>query len=135
MALTDTQKAKCRHYLGYPDQFRYRNTRLESVLSNLSAEAETQVADILTALASIETSILSVALSQGGLKRVDEVEFYSGTSATSSRQNLGRMYAGRLSVVLGVPIYSDVFGKGGYLGDSFFPGFGQGSGGGSIPLG
>lgn len=132
MALTATQKAKARTYLGYSDQHRMHDPRLESVLIGLSNEAEAQVAEVLAALARVEASILDIALANGGLKRVDEVEWYDASSARTERQKLGRMYVGRLSIILGCPIYSDVFGSNGYLGDSYLPGLGGGQ---TIPLG
>ncbi len=137
--LSDTQKAKVRLYLGYPDNFRFKNTRLESVLDNLSPEAEVLIDEYLTALGQIETSITSGSTSaalttiMAGIKRVDEVWFETGSTATSSSttnvgfKNLkeaGRFYASRISILTGVPIYSDAFAGRGYLGDDFFPGFG-----------
>lgn len=133
--LTDTQKASVRLYLGYPDYFRYQHTRLESVLNNLSPEAETLVSDGLTNLAAIEVGIAngagsastSAAMSAAGIKRVDEVWFFSPAEANSSGGSLafknlkaaGRYYVTRISIITGVPIYSDVFGTAGYLGDTF----------------
>lgn len=137
MALTDTQKAQIRLYLGYPDGFRFKHTRLESVLDNLSPEAETLIGTLLTNLATIEARILagatntSLSVMMAGLKRVDEIWFETGTTKSSTVnagfQNLkdaGKYYVGRISVITGVPIYSNVFGGGGYLGDDFFPGLG-----------
>lgn len=126
--LTDTQKAKIRLYLGYPDHFRYKHTRLESVLTNLSAEAETLVGEILTKLDTVEVQLLDSA-NTAGIKRVDEIWFETGGSRLLGVRKSGRTYAARLSIITGVPIYSDVFGSEGYLGDSF-SGLGGRSGGG-----
>lgn len=119
MALSATQKAQIRQYLGYPDLYRYKNVRLEGVLDgNLSAEAETLVAGYLTQLAAIDAVVTGKVVSRAGLKRVDEIEFYEG----KQRQEvlaIGRQYVGRLSNALGVPVYGDAFGDSGYPGDSF----------------
>lgn len=117
--LSETQKASIRLYLGYPDNFRWQNTRLESVLENLSTDAESLVGGMLANIATIETTLLSDGISGAGVKRVDEIWFENGWKRTSELRKLGRMYVSRISIVTGVPIYSDVFGTQGYLGDSF----------------
>jgi hypothetical protein len=123
--LEETQKAKIRLYLGYPDMLRYRHTRLESVLTNLSPEAEVIIADCLEKLVTIEAAILEAGTSGAGLKRVDEIWFENGTVRSNEIKKTGRQFVSRISITLGVPIYSDVFGTAGYLGDTF-----SGSGGG-----
>lgn len=123
--LTDTQKAQSRLYLGYPDHFRYKHTRLESVLDNLSPEAEVQVASALASIATVEAAIID-SVDLAGVKRVDEIWFENGWMRSSQVRKYGRMYVSRLSIIMGVPVYSDVFGTQGYLGDSF-----SGSGGGA----
>lgn len=120
--LTSTQQAQLRLYLGYPDNYRWKNVRLESVMSNLSPDAETQIGTFLTNLATIETKLLGPGLTAAGVKRLDEIWFENGGSVGRELRKLGRRYVSCLSVILGVPIYSDVFGPNGYLGDSFFPG-------------
>ncbi len=130
--LSDMQKAQIRLYLGYPDHFRYKHTRLESVLERLSPSAEELVAAALTKLESIEEILVDAGTTGAGLKRVDEIWFETGTVRTSEIRRSGRQFVSRISIITGVPIYSDVFGSQGYLGDSFSGGFGQrptGSGG------
>lgn len=128
MALDATQKAKIRLYLGYPDYFRYQHTRLESVLNNLSPEAETQIADCLTKLETIEAAVLDSGTNTAGIKRVDEIWFETGSKRAVEVRKTGRQFVGRISIITGVPIYSDVFGSDGYLGDTF-SGLGGGGGG------
>lgn len=120
MAFTDAQKAKIRRYLGYPDVFRYANTRLESAIDVIGGRAEVQalVEADLTALDAVDTKLSSVASSQGGLKRIDDIEFYEG-QAVSQIQSDGRRLVGRLSITFGVPVQGDVFGSGGYTGDEW----------------
>lgn len=124
--LSDAQKAQIRLYLGYPDYFRYKHTRLESVLDNLSPDAETLIGTALTTLVTIQTSLLAASTTQAGVKRVDEIWFDNSFKRPATIRSIGRMYVGQISIITGVPIYSDVFGTGGYLGDSF-----SGSGGGA----
>ncbi len=139
MALTSEQKASIRLYLGYPSLWRYKHTRLESIFDNdLDASAEALVVSALESLAAIETQILSNTVQYAGIAQVDEIRFFKG-SAQNDITRLGNMYVNRISIVLGVPIYSNVFGTGGYLGDSYSAGgLGQpinGGRGGMFPLG
>lgn len=120
--LSPMQKAQIRLFLGYPDHFRYKSTRLEGVLDNLSPEAETQVAELIGQIKDIETQALSAGTVNAGLKRVDEIWFETGTTRVTTVRKTGRHYVSRLSILLGVPIYSDYFGGGGYEGDSFTQG-------------
>lgn len=140
MAFTATQQTQIRLYLGYPDAFRYKNTRLESMIDDgaLSPEAETSVIAMLASIALIEAKILSTGLDAAGIKAVDEIHFFENKTWKELR-NYGKMYVGRVSITLGVPIYSDVFGTGGYLGDKYSAGGlgtpDNGRGGNFSPLG
>lgn len=117
-ALTAAQKAQIRLYLGYPSLFRYKDTRLESTFDALDQEAIDLIATNLAAIQVVETAIVGVEINKAGLKRADDIEFYNGKSM-SEIKSYGRMYVSRVSIVLGVPIYSDVFGTQGYLGDKY----------------
>ena len=120
MAFTTTQAAQIRQFLGYSSLFRYLNTRLESAIEIAGADAssKTLVETALTNLASIDTQITTLGLSTAGVKKVDEVEFFE-RGKVAELQRLGRMWVGRISMVLGVPPYGDVFGADGYPGDTF----------------
>ena len=120
MAFTDTQKAQIRRYLGYPDVFRYANTRLESAIDVIGARSEVQamVESDLAALAAIETKLSGTVVNSAGVKRVDEIEFFQSQALKDIRSE-GRRICGRMSVTFGVPLASDVFGSGGYAGDSW----------------
>jgi hypothetical protein len=136
MAFTSAQKALFRRYLGYPDLWRYKNTRLEGAMDTAGEDADAVVlllAD-LEKLVEIDTKIFSSGISGAGVKSVDEIEFFEGGASGSvltGLRNLGRSVAGRISTTLGVPFYADYFGTGGYPGDGFM----GGSGGNLIPLG
>lgn len=116
MALTATQKAGVRLYLGYSDGSRDTPSgyNLEGVFAGLSAEAETQVIAILALLATVDAKFTeSAALSAAGLKSVDNggVEWFGATSAQSSLSATGRRLVARLAIILGVPVVRDVFGS------------------------
>lgn len=119
MAFSDTQKAKIRRYLGYPDIYRDHDPRLESALDVVGGRAEVQAlieAD-LAALEALETKLTSTQ-SYGGVRRADDIEFFPGEQIASLRTE-GRRFVGRMSITLGVPIASDVFGSTGYGGDGW----------------
>lgn len=147
MALTLVEKEKIRNLLGYPSNYRFKNTRLESVLeSDVSDELEVLVRSWLVTLDNIEAQAINVAttttIATGGLKRVEDIEWYptsttkinGGIALQKTIQNWQRVYAGKISIALGVPFYSDAFGPGGYEGDSFSE-FGLSSKNNIIPLG
>jgi hypothetical protein len=150
MAFTEAQRVQIRFYLGFTDLFRDHNHRLESAMTVVGDRPATQaqieliLASLVTAEASLQTAVTSVAsgTATGGIKKVDEAEFYQTSTSSSTsiddkaienaRRNC-RMYASRLSIMLGVPIVGDVFGGLGYQGDRWM---GRGfQGGGEIPLG
>lgn len=117
--LHPAERAKIRLYLGFADLLRDHHTRLESILGNLSDEAEDLIRENLASLVTIEALILS-SLPNAGLRKVDEIEFFaSGARQIAEQRKMGRMYVARISIILGVPPYSDVFGTAGYLGDKF----------------
>jgi hypothetical protein len=150
MAFTEAQRVQIRFYLGFTDLFRDHNSRMESAMDVVGDRPATQaqieliLASLVTAEAALQSAVTSVSsgTSTGGIKKVDEVEFYQASTSSSSstddkaienaRRNC-RMYAGRLSIMLGVPLVGDVFGGLGYQGDCWM---GRGfQGGGEIPLG
>lgn len=123
MAFTEAQKVKIRFYLGFPDVFRYANTRLESAIDVIGGRAETQteVESVLARLVVIETAIES-SLSTAGLKRAEDVEWYQGGAAGTQiegKRAEGKAYCSRLSIIFGIPLQGDAFGTGGYRGDNW----------------
>ena len=128
--LQPTERAKVRLFLGYPDQFRYKDTRLESMLDQISDEAETQIRSTLVVLDQIDTLITTTGLANAGIKRVDEVWFFAAGAMLDQQRKTGRQYVARLSIILGVGVNSDIFGTSGYLGDNFGSGLGEPNGSG-----
>lgn len=138
MALTAAQQARIRQVLGYPDLFRYKNTRLEGILTGhqLSLETEALIVSCLASLDLVDAQTTGTSLEVAGLKRIDDVEFYPGGAAITDAYRVGRTFISRISISLGVPIYSDYYSGKGYLGDSYSAsGFGNPGGKGMIPLG
>lgn len=120
MAFTDTQKAKVRHGLGYPQVYRQANPRLEGALEVVGADPEASaiVVDILTKIDAATSSFAQSAQS-AGLRTLDkdDVGFYDNNSVMTGNADLGRVWTARLSIVMGVPIANDIFGRRGYSGD------------------
>lgn len=112
MALTDTQKAQVRQYLGCERGYD-RNSKLEDKMANLSSEEETLVAAVLTRLVAIDTAIDSLTSDASArLRRVDEVEF-SDRDPFEQQRDQGRRLVARLTALLGVEINRDYYGDGG----------------------
>lgn len=123
MALTGAQTTAIRSYLGYANLNRYKNTRLEGTFTALDADGEAAVVVLLTNIAAVDAALSTAALTTGGLKKVDEVEFYPtngvASGAVANIRAQGRLLISRLSVLLGVPFYGDYFGGNGYPGDTY----------------
>lgn len=131
------EKQAIRLYLGYPNEFRYANTRLEGILNVVDDEALDQVRSLLTQIVAVDELITTIGITNVGLKQVDEIHFFDGVTQINQQRKAGRILIGRLSIILGVPPYSDYYGTGGYLGDSFsgLGGYGRGNGSRHYPLG
>jgi len=136
MAFTDTQKEKIRTVLGYSSARRYKNTRLESMLDHNSPEIEAIVIEALDKIAEVDAHLSGSVIGSSGVKKVDEIEFFAGGRVIKDSWHIGEHYIGRISIALGVPIYSRYYSREGYLGDTFSGGLGLPmSGRGIIPLG
>lgn len=122
MALTDTQKAQVRMYLGY-ERSRDLYPELENKFGILSAEEETLIAGILTKLVALDTAIDSVAVG-GDLQviQVDEVKLRDGDPLEVYAAQ-GRRLVRRLESMFGVFARLDYYGQT------------AADGGGVIPLG
>lgn len=117
MALTSTQRAQVRYYLGMSDVSQGGDpNRLETAMTDITAAAEVIVGTILTALATIETSLTSATSStRAGIVSVDNGGVVWGADGMSAQRGLyveGRRQCGRLAVMFGVLVERDVFGSG-----------------------
>lgn len=111
MALTETQKAEVRRFLGYSDLSRGGVSILEAVLIALSPEAEVQVVAVLADLTAIEVRLraswpLQVA------KRAEEVELWGWEGIMALRME-GNRLAAMLGSILCVPVLVPPFTAGG----------------------
>lgn len=145
MALSNLERTNTRLYLGYSNLNRYKNTRLEGTFDAIDSDAEALIRAILTEIAAVDAVLAAAGLTvsaQGTLKKVDEIEWYNTTTGASNGTGAiarGRSLITRLSIMLGVPVYGDYFGRLGYPGDTYSalglaPGQGSGNGG-VIPMG
>jgi hypothetical protein len=137
--LTPSEKTKIRMYLGYPSNWRYKHPRLEGVLENdIDDDVAAEIRAALANVADLDAKIASDGISSAGIKRVEDIEFFASGRVSIELRQWGKFYVNRISILLGVPIYSDYFGSSGYYGDRFSAGglANPGSGrSGPIPLG
>lgn len=115
MALTDTQKAQIRFYLGYSDVSQGGSpNRLEMAMGALTAGGQAIVDDLLVRLEAIRTRQAdSTFLQSLGLKSVDNngVVWQDGASSLqTATASLGRSLVSQLAVMFGVTVQRDVFG-------------------------
>lgn len=110
MALTDTQKASVRRFLGFPDGNRLARSSLEGAMDSLSAEGEVVVEAILDQLATIN-STLAGSWSRQKVLRAEEVTL-AGAEEIRALRAEGRRLANELAALLGVTILVDVFSGG-----------------------
>jgi hypothetical protein len=101
VALDNSQKAKIRRYLGYPDVGTELDWRLEGAMSQLSAEGEVEVEAILASLAALDAQ-RTTNLTYANLKRAEEVWFYEGGGALLIQERT-RLIA-ELAGILGVSV-------------------------------
>ena len=113
MALTLTQKAQIRRYLGYPDVNRLQNYTLEGALSALSDEGEVVVEGIMAELATVDTQRAAVRGRAKGLSRVEDVH-YDTSSALADLNTERRRLVADLGNTLNVQPMSSS-GNAGYL--------------------
>lgn len=110
MALTDTQKASVRRFLGYPDVNRELSLELEGAMTALSAEGEAVVIELLDQLAELDATLRS-SWTRQKVKRAEEVELWGADEIKALRQEGSRL-ANELAAVLDVDIRRNVFGGG-----------------------
>lgn len=140
--LTDHEKTRVRFYLGVSSIHRYLNPRLEGLWGALDTDAEFIIQEILGQLAVIDSRLFGTdgeagfAAKAAGIKAVEEIQFQTGAAPVDvSLRKLGRALVGRLSSMLGVPVYADVYGAGGWPGDNYSANGLGGGGGNSFGLG
>lgn len=126
MALNDLQKAQIRTFLGYPDQHRYLNPRLESAMDSLGPGAEAIVVAEIAEVLAVDLAIKGTTRTVAGIAKADDAAFFSRRDGNrfDGQRREGRMHIGRISKILGVPINfeCDYFAIDGYQGDHWSEG-------------
>jgi len=106
VALSDSQKADIRRWLGYPDPSMSSTTTRWSVEANMdevSAAGETVIGEILTRLDAIWNQVTSLR-SRAGLKKVEDIEFFGGGDGIEVLGMEGNELADQLAVTLDVAV-------------------------------
>lgn len=113
MALTETQKASVRRYLGF-GKGRDIHPELESRFDGwLSAEEESLIATTLTRLDAAMTSLHTAATENLDLKSADKGDVvFLGPEQLRALREHGRMLVGTLETIFEVEPLRDVFGVG-----------------------
>ena len=124
--LTSFEQSRVRFYLGQSTLFRYRNPRLEGVWGALDSDAEEIVRETLVQLSAVDARIfgtdgnLGEVAEAAGVKSVEEIAFAgNGSGMDIAMRKIGRALVGRLSALLGVPVYADVYSGEGWPGDTY----------------
>jgi hypothetical protein len=119
LAFSDAQKISIRRYLGRPLGFYDLDTRLESMMDKVGSSAAEQsaVETILAELVTVDAALASsgsTSTTTGGLKKVDEIEWYDVTTETVSSSvdalSRGKMLVERLRQCFGVELRGRYFG-------------------------
>jgi hypothetical protein len=118
VAFTDAQERDIRKYMGVPFGFYDLNSRLESMMDMVGANAtdSAQIIEWLDRLTEIDEALTSSessgsASTYGAIKKVDDVEFFEpsdGADASESSIALveqGRVLIGRIARAFGVSDY------------------------------
>ena len=126
MALTGTQKAQVRYYLGWSARYFQFDSRLEQAMDSIAgvADSEALVVAALATLADIDASLLD-AHSRLKAKAVGSITLPGGQELALLRSE-GRRFVGRIAATLGCEVRFDVFGGGTYTGFASFDGIGGG---------
>lgn len=113
MALTETQKAGIRRYLGF-GKGRDIHPELETRFDGwLSAAEETIIGTTLTSLDAVMTKLQSAALENTDLKSADKGDaVFFGPAQLAALREHGRMLVGTLSTIFEVEPLRDIFATG-----------------------
>jgi hypothetical protein len=114
MALTATQKAQIRRYLGYPDANRQDHYHLVGAMDALSAEGEVIVTALLTSLETIQTK-LSQSWDRQKVHIVEDITL-AGHDEIKALREEGNRLASDLGVALDTPPRRLPFSSGGGTG-------------------
>lgn len=115
MSFTPQERHQIRLYLGWSEQFRDYDTRLETQMDQLGGQvdqsAATTVRTLLAALSSVDTLITN-ALGNLTLKKAEGVEF-AGMGEIEGYRNHGRNLVRRVAIIFDVEPKRDYYGEDG----------------------
>lgn len=115
MALTGTERASIRRYLGYPARFHEWDTILEQAMNALDGtDDEAVVRTELARCAAIDAELDALDGSIQDVVNAGSTIRLSPAQQLSVIRSRGRQAVARLSALFAVPIRSDAFGTGGY---------------------
>ena len=122
MALTDTQKADIRFFLGWSARFQQTDSRLEQAMSSIATvpDSETLVIAGIASCKDIDTKLLTA---HGRIKAmaVGSIDL-PGPMEIRMLRSEGRRHASRMAHTLGVEIRHDAFSPGPYRGQAGYGG-------------
>lgn len=140
MALSPTERAKVREYLGWTQRYFQTDSRLEMAMNSLDASAEALLlvqdtlanGGLLASLADIDAKLVN-AHKRIKVAKVGTIEL-PGKMEIGILRSEGRRFVGRLASLLGVEVRHDVFSG---QGPHRFMGYGgpYGGGGNLPPMG
>lgn len=107
MALTDSEKAKIRRFLGYTDASKGGYYLLEGRMIDLSPEGEEEITQLLTDLADIEAELRKHWRAQRA-KKVDEIELW-GFDGIAAMRSEGLRLCLSIAMILGVEVQTTPF--------------------------
>jgi hypothetical protein len=113
LALTSTERAQVRSYLGWSERFHQFDSALELALNAVDGDAEglVLVRTEMTNIQTIDAKILGMTTRFKAAK-VGTIEL-QGEAELGLLRSLGRQSVGRIATLLGVPVRADYFGTGG----------------------
>lgn len=126
MALTDTEKAACRLYLGWSARFHQHDSRLEMALIAVGdlPEHQAQITNLITGsppglLACLQDIDSKLRGAHGRLKASEVGSIKLNAAELQQLRSEGRRFVGRLAAILGVEKQADVFASGGGAGGNY----------------
>jgi len=126
VALTASDKADVRFFLGWSARFHQSDSRLEQAMSALDTEPEAE-ALVLAAIVSCKDIDTKLTDAHGRLKamKVGSIDLPGDREIQTLRKE-GRRHVGRIALTLGVEVRHDVFSSSRYRGFASFGGVSMG---------
>lgn len=112
MALSDTNRADIRYYLGFTYRFQDTYSILEGSMSGLDSDPEAEV-QVLADIVRLKAIDVRIEASYDRLKALKVCDItVAGRVEICALKSEGRRIVGRIASTLGVPVIHDIFGGG-----------------------